>query len=148
VKPKSSFTVVPSSGGAQQRKSLRILIADDDRDNANMLALVLRDDGHDVLVALRGDETLEVCRLFRPDVLIADINMPGMSGYAVASEIRKRHGNLAPLLIAISGVWTNPSERLLGQSVGFDHYLVKPVELKEIFRLIDPIRGSAAAGSG
>lgn len=125
-----------------------MLIADDDRDNANMLVLVLRDEGHEVVPALRGDEALEVCRLFRPDVVIADVNMPGMSGYAIARELRQRHGTLAPLLIAISGVWTNASDRFLGQSVGFDHYLVKPVDLKEVLRLIDPIRSSSAAGTG
>jgi DNA-binding response OmpR family regulator len=55
---------------------------------------------------------------------------------------------LAPLLIAISGIWTKPSDRLLGEAVGFDHYLVKPVDLKELLRLLVPLRGSAAADSG
>ena len=113
-----------------------------------MLAVVLGDEGHEVVVALRGDEALELSRLFRPDVLIADVNMPGISGYAIARELRHRHGNLAPLLVAISGVWTKPSDRLLGEAVGFDHYLVKPVDLKELLRLINPLRGSAAALSG
>lgn len=146
---KIPLSIVPAGreGGAPG-KSLRVLIADDDRDNAAMLALVLRDEGHEAVVALRGDEALELSRLFRPDVLIADINMPGISGYAIARELRQRHGNLAPLLIAISGVWTKPSDRLLGEAVGFDHYLVKPVDLKELLRLIDPLRGSAAADSG
>jgi two-component system, OmpR family, response regulator len=112
-----------------------------------MLATVLADEGHEVVVALRGDEALELSRLFRPDVLIADVNMPGMSGYAIARELRNRHGNLAPLLIAVSGVWTNPSDRHLGQAVGFDHYLVKPVDLKHLLSLLAPLRGSTAAGS-
>ena len=148
VSRKIPFSIVPPRDGGPSGKSLRVLIADDDRDNATMLAVVLRDEGHEVVVALRGDEALELSRLFRPDVVMADVNMPGMSGYAIARELRERHRNLAPLLIAISGVWTNPSDRLLGQAVGFDHYLVKPVDLKEILRLIDPVRGSAAAGSG
>jgi DNA-binding response OmpR family regulator len=128
-----------------------VLIADDDRDNANMLAVVLRDEGHEAVCALRGDEALEMCRLFRPDVVIADVNMPGMSGYAIARELRARHGNLAPLLIAISGVWTNTSDRLLGQSVGFDHYLVKPFDLKEVVRLIATFQAASSEsyrGSG
>ena len=145
---KIPFSIVPPREGDPSGKSLRILIADDDRDNATMLSVVLGDEGHEAVVALRGDEALELARLFRPDVLIADVNMPGMSGYAIARELRDRHGNLAPLLLAISGVWTKPTDRALGQAVGFDHYLVKPVDLKEILRLIDPLRGSAAAGSG
>lgn len=115
---------------------MRVLIADDDRDNANALALVLRDERHEVVVALGGDEALEMSRLFRPDVVIADLNMPGASGCAMARELKKRHGTLRPLLIAISGVWTKASDRLLGRTVGFDHYLLKPCDLGEVLGLI------------
>lgn len=139
--PKPPLRVVPSGGAAAAPKSLRILIADDDRDTANMLALILRDEGHEVLVALRGDEALDLCRLFRPDVVVADVNMPGTSGYAVARELHARHGNLAPLRIAISGVWKNTSDRLLARLVGFDHSLLKPCDPKEVIRLIEPLRG-------
>lgn len=105
-----------------------------------MLAMVLRDERHEVQITLRGDDALEICRLFRPDVLIADINMPGTSGFAIARELRERHGELAPLLIAISGVWTQTTDRVLGKSVGFDHYLLKPCDPKEVIRLIEPLR--------
>ena len=122
------------------RTWLRILVADDDRDTANMLAMLLRDEGHEVQITLRGDEALEVCRLFRPDVLIADINMPGTSGYAIARELRERHGDLAPLLIAISGVWTQATDLQVGEAIGFDHYLLKPCDPREVIRLIEPLR--------
>jgi DNA-binding response OmpR family regulator len=127
---------------------LRIVIADDDRDTATTLAMVLRDDGHEVHTALRGDEVLEACRLLRPDAVIVDINMPGASGYAVAHELRQRHGALAPLLIAMSGVWTAASDRVVGTAVGFDHYLLKPCEPKEVLRLIEPLRIPASGGMG
>ena len=125
-------------GGVRHR--LRILIADDDRDTATTLAMLLRDAGDEVQVALRGDEALEASRLFRPDVVIADVNIPGESGYAVARELRERHGQLAPLLIAISGVWTKASDRLVGRAAGFDHYLLKPCDPNEITNLIEPWR--------
>jgi DNA-binding response OmpR family regulator len=140
VTSKRPLRVVPSGDTSKTRKWLRVLVADDDRDTANMLALLLREEGHEVLVTLRGDEALETCRLFRPDVLIADINMPGTSGYAIARELRQRHGDLAPLMIAISGVWTSATDRLVGQTVGFDHYLLKPCDPKEVIRLIEPLR--------
>jgi DNA-binding response OmpR family regulator len=140
--------VPPGGAQAAAPKPLRVLIADDDRDTANMLALVLRDEGHEVQVALRGDEALDLCRLFRPDVVIADVNMPGTSGYALARELRERHGNLAPLLIAISGVWTTTSDRLLARVVGFDHSLLKPCDPKEVIRLIESQRsGETESGA-
>ena len=116
-----------------------------------MLGLVLREEGHQVASALRGDDALELARLFRPDVVIADVNMPGVSGYALARELRERHGNLCPLLIAMSGVWTHTSDRLLGEAAGFDHYLVKPYDVQQVLALIatyqgQPSRDDAAAG--
>ena len=137
---KTPLHVVPSGHGTATRKPLRILVCDDERDTANMLALVLREDGHEVHVALRGDEALDVCRLFRPDVVISDISIPGESGYAIARELRQRLGTLAPLLIAISGKWTKSADQLVGKAVGFDHYLLKPADPKEVIGLIEHLR--------
>lgn len=145
MEPKKPLHIVSTGDKPGIRHTLRILIADDDRDTATMLAIVLRDEGNEVHVSLRGDEALETCRLFRPDVVIADINMPGESGYALARELRVRHADLAPLLIAISGVWTKASDRLVGQAVGFDHYLLKPCDPKEVVKLIEPLRRAQAA---
>jgi DNA-binding response OmpR family regulator len=144
VIPKKPFSIVPLRDGGPPGKSLRVLIADDDRDNATMLAAVLADEGHEVVSALRGDEALELSRLFRPDVLITDVNMPGVSGYALARELRQRHGNLCPLLIGMSGVWTHTSDRLLGEAAGFDHYVVKPYDLKQVLGLIAAFRGRSS----
>src|SRR5918994_1202297 len=119
------------------RHKLRVLVADDERDTASMLAAILRDEGDDVHTVLRGDEVLDVVRLFRPDVVILDLNLPGMSGYAIANEIHERHGTVAPLLIAVSGVWKDTSERLAGKAMGFDHYLVKPCDPKQLLALLE-----------
>jgi len=131
---------VQKGAGDPARHPLRILIGDDDRDTVTMLKAILRDEGHEVQTVLRGDEALEVARLMRPDVVILDINMPGLSGYAVARELRDRSGAVSPLLIAISGVWTKSSDSLLGKSVGFDHYLLKPCDPAEVIRLLEPLR--------
>jgi two-component system OmpR family response regulator len=145
VSLKTPLRVVPGGGDGLSAKSLRVLLADDDRDNANMLGVVLRQEGHEAVVVLRGDEASDMCRLFRPDVLVADVNMSGVSGYALARELRERHGNLSPLLIAMSGVWTKTSDRLLGRTVGFDHYLVKPFDLQQLIGLIATSRGASSS---
>ena len=146
---KPPLRVIDSGDGDAKRHLLRILVADDERDTAMTLAAILRDEGHEVQTVLRGDDALEMCRLFRPDAVIADVNMPGESGYAIARELHERHGQLAPLLIAISGKWTKTSDRLLGKSVGFDHYLLKPCDPNELLPLLEPLRGSgSASGAG
>ena len=132
--------LVGKSGNDHVRHPLRILVGDDDRDTATTLRAILRDEGHEVQTALRGDDALELARLMRPDVVILDINMPGLSGYAVARELRDRSGMVPPLLIAISGVWTQSSDTQLGKSVGFDHYLLKPCDPAAVLRLLEPLR--------
>jgi two-component system OmpR family response regulator len=145
---KPPLRVVEAGGTAGKRHSLRILVADDDRDTAMTLAAILVDEGHQVHTSLRGDDALDVCRLFRPDVVIADINLPGESGYAMARELRQRHGTLAPLLIAISGKWTKASDRLLGQAVGFDHFLLKPCATRDLLPLLEPLRSADSSSAG
>ena len=113
------------------------MVADDDRDTSAMLATILRDEGHEVHTALRGDEVLDLDRLVRPDVLILDLNMPGMSGYAVAREIRERRVSLVPMLIAISGKWKEKPEQALSEEIGFDHHLLKPCQPREVVRLVN-----------
>jgi DNA-binding response OmpR family regulator len=135
----SKLKLVGTEGGSTRHR-LRILIADDDRDTTLMLAALLRDEGDEVHVALRGDEVLDVVRLFRPDAVILDVNMPGMSGYGIAREVRDRYGNLAPLLIAMSGVWTSSADRAAGKELGFDHYLVKPSDPAHLLALLEPLR--------
>jgi DNA-binding response OmpR family regulator len=141
------FRVV-GPGDGPSRRALRILIADDDRDAANMLAILLRQEGHEVTAVLRGDEVMDLVRLMRPDALILDINMPGMSGYAIARELKERYAVAAPYMIAVSGVWTKTSERLLGQAVGFDKYLVKPYDPDQLTALLEPLRETPGRASG
>ena len=142
--PSQRLRVVNSGEDRPKRHRLRVLVADDDRDTAVMLAAILRDEGDEVHTVLRGDEVLDVVRLFRPDAVILDLNLPGMSGYALAHEIRERHGAVAPMLIAISGVWKDTSERLAGQAMGFDHYLVKPCDQKQVLAILERRRAGEA----
>jgi two-component system OmpR family response regulator len=117
-------------------RRLRICVADDDGDTIASLAAILRDEGHDVYTASRGDLLLDLCLTVQPEVVITDIELPGANGYAIARELRQRDGVLAPLLVAISGKWTETSDKLLGHALGFDHYLLKPADPRELLAIL------------
>jgi len=120
---------------------LRILIADDDRDTVLSLATLLLQEGHEVREIYRGDAVLNQVRVYKPDVLLLDIGMPGLTGFEVARHVRQELG-LTPLLIAVTA-WKQNSAKVLGKLVGFDHYLTKPYSIDELLGLIAPARRSA-----
>ena len=130
----------------QGRRRLRVLVADDERDQVMTLALLLLDEGHEVREVYRGSEVLRMVRDFDPDVALIDIGMPGMTGYDVAREIRQVFGVGRPLLIAVTG-WKQSSDRILARLAGFDHHLAKPFDPNGLLALIEPLaeKGGAAA---
>ena len=117
-------------------RSLRIIVADDEPDSVTALKLLLNDEGHDVIGLGKGADVMRTTEEFKPDAVVLDIAMPDMSGYEIAKEIRKRYGAITPLLIAITGRYKQASDKMLGQIVGFDHYLLKPYEPKELLALL------------
>jgi two-component system CheB/CheR fusion protein len=118
---------------------LRIIVADDDRDTVWTLSTILRDEGHAVQGVHRGEDLLRAARFLRPDVAVIDLAMPGMSGYAVAQELRTLfYPERPPLLIAISGTWLHGSDRMLAQHIGFDHHLAKPCHPRELVAILAP----------
>ena len=126
--------------------SRRVLIADDNRDAADSLAMMLRLEGHDVVVAHDGNAALSLFDGRMPDVALLDIGMPHMNGYEVARQIRARPGGEHVLLVAVTG-WGQEKDRRQSREAGFDHHLTKPVEPDVISRLMQPKRrGTAAAG--
>lgn len=120
------------------RRRLRVLIADDERDQVTTLAAILNDEGHDVREVYRGTEVLRMIADFDPDVALLDIGMPGMSGYDVAREVREHYGSARPVLIAVTG-WKKSSDRILAQLAGFNHHLPKPFEARELLELLEPL---------
>lgn len=125
------------------KPALRVLVADDDRDCVDMLAFILRDEGHVVHGVYTGKDVLPAVRVFRPDVMLVDISIPGMSGYAVAQAVRNSFVELRrPLMIALSGVWKERPDLMVAQQVGFDHHLAKPYDPKEVLRLLAPLQAA------
>lgn len=104
-----------------------VLIADDNRDAADSLALLLQMAGYELHVCHGGREALALAQRDRPDALVLDIGMPGMSGYEVARQIRQEDWGCNALLIAVTG-WGQQEDRERSRDAGFDHHLTKPVD--------------------
>ena len=115
-------------------RSLRILVADDNRDTADSLQRVLALYGHEVRVAYDGAAALSVGQEFRPRVAILDIAMPGTDGYEVARALRLRHGGEVTL-VALTG-WGQDADRRRALEAGFDYHLIKPVDPNELNTLL------------
>ena len=117
---------------------LRIIVADDNRDAAISLAMVLRDEGHEVMEVYRGDSVLPLTSTFRPEVLILDIGMPGLTGFEIAHTLRQTLGPACPALIAVTA-WNQASARELGRLSGFSHYLTKPCSTDELLHILSSL---------
>jgi PAS domain S-box-containing protein len=119
---------------AHSRKPRRVLLVDDNHDNAKTLALLLEAEGHEVALAHNGSDAIQIARLFQPDTALLDIGLPGMSGYELASHLRESHPDL--LLIAVSG-YSQTSHREQSKHAGFHVHLVKPIKHLELLQLLD-----------
>lgn len=116
---------------------LRILVVDDNRDAAQILSMLLTSEGHTVWLAYDGYEALEVAQAERPQVVLLDIGLPGMDGYAVAQALRQHPTLKMTRLIAQSG-YGRQEDRERAKAAGFNDYLVKPVNFDELQVALSP----------
>ena len=114
-----------------------ILIADDNRDGAESMKMLLELSGHEVHTAHTGSEALEVAAQLQPAVVILDIGMPGLSGYEVATKIRSQVWGAQMTLIAMTG-WGQEDDKRKAKEAGFDHHLTKPVDPDILEQLFAP----------
>jgi PAS domain S-box-containing protein len=113
------------------RSAVRALLVDDNADAADSLSLLLQLGGHTTCIARDGPEALKVVTEFKPDIVLLDIGLPGMTGYDVARAIRRMPELGSPLLVAVTG-WGAPEDRLQSKEAGFDEHLTKPVDISMI----------------
>jgi PAS domain S-box-containing protein len=113
----------------------RVLIADDNKDAADSLAMLLEIHGHEVRVALGGHAALALAQAFRPEVALLDIGMPELSGHEVAAALRKEPWGKAIQLIALTG-WGQDRDRQKALEAGFNHHLTKPIDPDQLEALI------------
>ncbi len=105
----------------------RVLVADDNRDAAEMLGMLLRLAGFQILVTHDAQDALEIASRERPHAAILDIGMPGMNGYELARRIRAEPWGKDMMLVAVTG-WGQENDRQRAESAGFDRHFTKPVD--------------------
>jgi two-component system CheB/CheR fusion protein len=126
---------VQSEPAARAGGALRVLVADDNIDAADLLAEVLRTYGYAVHTAHDGKAAIELAARYKPDVMVLDIGMPGATGYEVAHWARQQPWGEQASLIAVTG-WGQEHDGNRALRAGFDARLVKPVDLNELLKLI------------
>lgn len=111
-----------------------ILVADDDKEIRDFLQMLLRGEGYEVMTASDGEEAIANVSA-EIDLYILDVNMPGVSGFAVASQIRKEYDTPMIFLTAYSG----ETDKIMGFSAGADDYIVKPFSNMELLMRVRAI---------
>lgn len=114
---------------------LKVLVADDNVDAADMLALLLGSHGHETRTAYGGASALSLAEQWRPDAALLDIGMPDLDGYEVCLRLRGRPWGGQMLLVACTG-WAQPADRGAAEAAGFDVHLLKPVKVDALLELL------------
>ena len=121
----------------------RILIADDNRDNAESLGTLLELEGHQVRVTYDGPSAVAHARTFRPSIAILDIGMPKMDGHEVARTLRGEAWAGALVLVAATG-WGDKDARAETANTGFHYHLTKPINLNDLARILEDCTAPSA----
>jgi PAS domain S-box-containing protein len=116
----------------------RILIVDDNRDNAESLAMLLGITDNETYMAHDGLEAIKAVEKHRPEVVLLDIGLPELSGYEVCRRIRERSWGKDIVVIALTG-WGQDEDRRKSREAGFDGHLVKPVDYDELLALLSSL---------
>ena len=119
-------SIKPKTEAAMQVRR-NILIADDNQDALESLALMLRMEGHEVVCASDGEEALMLAGQKRPEIVVLDVGMPKLDGCEVARRIRLEEWGRGTVLVALTG-WGQDVDRRRSREAGFDMHLVKPVD--------------------
>jgi CheY-like chemotaxis protein len=115
---------------------LRVMVVDDNRDSADMLALSLKLMGHEVMTLYDPLDVLDAARSWQPDLAFLDVGMPVLNGFSLAAQLRAQDwpGGRQPRLVALTG-WGQEEDRRRSEEAGFDEHLVKPADLETIERV-------------
>jgi signal transduction histidine kinase len=125
----------PPNGHPVPSGPRRVLVVEDNPDAARSLATLLRLEGHDVRLASDGPQALAAAAESRPDVVLCDLGLPGMDGYAVAAALRAGPATAGVRLVALTG-YGQDADRRRSAAAGFDLHLTKPVDPAALHELL------------
>ena len=140
-------TLIEASSAPHTSVGRRILVADDNKDAADSLALLLEMAGHEVRVAHDGRAALSLAHTFRPDAALLDIGMPQLDGYAVAKALRQESWGERMYLMALTG-WGQEGDRQRAIDAGFDRHFTKPVDPDALQAWLAEAQGTRTAARG
>ncbi len=127
----------------QVRAPASVLVVDDNRDAAESLGMLLRIFGAEVAVVHDGRAALRAFDARQPVIVFLDLGMPDMDGYEVARQLRQKHGARPITLIALTG-WGQDKDRVSTAAAGFDHHLIKPVDVATLKVLLTSVTESVS----
>jgi CheY-like chemotaxis protein len=117
----------------------KILIVDDNSDNAETLVWAMKALGHDARMAVDGVSALDAIQYYTPDVVLCDLNMPYMNGYEVCDVMQQSITLKNTTFIAQTG-WDDAMHRQASKAHGFHHHLVKPIDLDKLHLIMSAPR--------
>ena len=112
----------------------RVMVVEDNNDNAELLRTFLQMDKHEVRVVNDGPAALELANVYQPDAVLLDVGLPGMDGLEVARRLRETRGK-GLLLVALTG-HARDEDRKQALASGFDHHFTKPLDLMALRQLL------------
>jgi len=122
-------------------RRLRVLVVDDMVEVAQTVGWMLEDIGHDYELVHDGREAQKAALAYQPDVILLDIGLPFMDGYAVCRELRANDQFKKTPIIAQTG-WGQQKDKALASEAGFDRHLVKPVAIEDLERVLAGLSNS------
>lgn len=118
----------------------KILVVDDSRDTADLLSEFLKMVGYDAEAVYSGEAALKAAERLKPRAVILDLGLPDMSGLDVCRRLGNLFGTAKPSLVAMTG-WVQVAERKAAEAAGFDYFLPKPADLKDLLGILDELKG-------
>ncbi|AMV20092.1 response regulator [Planctomyces sp. SH-PL14] len=124
--------------GPEASGKRRILVVDDNADNAKTLGMLLKLTGNEPHTAFDAEEAMRLAESLRPRVVLLDIGLPRISGHEVCRWIRAQEWSEGMVLIALTG-WSQEEDRQRSAEAGFDAHMVKPIQHQELTRVLNEL---------